>query len=62
MSFDWIFIVLGVVMIVALFYTQHPPSQKTKESPINIAKRRFAYAEVSQAELEDIKHNIWNRS
>lgn len=55
--FNSIFIILFSVGFI-LFILKYQPWQKSKESNLEIAKRRYAQGEIDAQQLNEIKNNL----
>lgn len=55
MMLIWI-IIIGLV--IWAFFSTKAKTSFSDESPLNIAKKRYAKGEISQDELDKIKHNL----
>jgi putative membrane protein len=58
MIFGAVVIVVVVFLLLRPFYENRGGSSQTTESPLDIAKRRYAAGEITAEEYEKIKRNI----
>jgi putative membrane protein len=52
----WILVVMGIVYAVRYFAS--PPRGTQEESPLDIAKKRYAKGEISKEEFEKLKEDL----
>ncbi len=61
MMIFWAAIIVGIVALVRWLWTQGKgvaPTGDGKESPLDIAKRRYASGEITKGEFESLKRDL----
>lgn len=56
MGLFWILVIMGIVYAVRYF--TGPPRGTQEESPLDIAKKRYAKGEISKEEFEKLKEDL----
>ncbi|MDC1174177.1 SHOCT domain-containing protein [Bacteriovoracaceae bacterium] len=58
MFFWWGIFIVAIVFVVIFLVKRGSQDEQEKESPLEIAKRRYAKGEISKEEFEEIKKNL----
>jgi putative membrane protein len=51
----WLFIIAGIILLIK---NLRQPPESRKETPLEIAKRRYAEGEISKEEFETMKKDL----
>ncbi len=54
----WVAIVAGAIYIIRLLATPHNPETRTKESPEEILKKRYARGEIGKEEFQQLLKDL----
>ncbi len=55
--FMWIFIVI-IIAVIVYFVVKEINKKSENESPLDIAKKRYAKGEINKTEFDEIKKNL----
>ncbi|MDH5683467.1 MAG: SHOCT domain-containing protein [candidate division WOR-3 bacterium] len=54
----WIAIIVGVIFLIKWLIGYKPAETQTKETPLEILKRRYAQGEITKEEFENKKRDL----